>query len=337
MNKPYLRLLIGLMGFTLAGCRWLGPSPTPITPTWVVSVPSPAATATPTPSPQPLTPSPSQTIPLASPTVTTPAATGAATTTTPTPTHTPSPPHPLTPTPQPLIHFFQANVAIADPGDTLELSWATSNATRVTLYRLMPSGQLGTFWDVAPNGTFVYTTAPTDRNHVDFALFAGNASGAWVQATVTVPLTCPDTWFFAPAPNECPWAAPLYSAGAEQSFERGFMVWVEAQDQIYVLFSDGQSPGWKVLYDNWDEGDPVDDPTLIPPAGLYQPVRGFGLIWREEAGVRDRLGWATAPEAGFTTIYQSTARPKYNEFYLLALDSAIWHLFPELSRWEKIE
>ncbi|MEW5988615.1 MAG: hypothetical protein AB1791_18460, partial [Chloroflexota bacterium] len=238
--------------------------------------------------------------------------------------------------PPPLIHFFQANVAVADPGDTLELSWATSNATRVTLYRLMPSGQLGNFWDVELSGAFIYTTAATDRNHVDFALFASDASGAWVQATVTVQLTCPDSWFFTPAPNECPWAAPLASAGAEQSFERGFMVWVQAQDQIYVLFEDGLSPGWKIVQDNWDEGDPVDDPTLLPPAGFYQPVRGFGLVWREEVGVRDRLGWATAAEAGFNTLYQSTARFKYNEFYLLALDGRVWHLFPEMSRWEKV-
>jgi hypothetical protein len=33
-----------------------------------------------------------------------------------------------------------------------------------------------------------------------------------------------------------------------------------------------------------------------PRAGLYEPGRGFGRIWREQPGVRDCLGYATDPE-----------------------------------------
>lgn len=45
------------------------------------------------------------------------------------------------------------------------------------------------------------------------------------------------------------------------------------------------------------------------PPGLYEPVSGFGLAWRGEVEgvdprVRERLGWATAPEVGFTARYQ---------------------------------
>ena len=42
----------------------------------------------------------------------------------------------------------------------------------------------------------------------------------------------------------------------------------------------------------------------MPPAGLLQPIRGFGKIWRETSGVRDKLGWATVPEQGFDTQWQ---------------------------------
>ena len=35
-----------------------------------------------------------------------------------------------------------------------------------------------------------------------------------------------------------------------------------------------------------------------PPAGLVEPVRGFGKVWRENPAVRQALGWATAPENG---------------------------------------
>jgi hypothetical protein len=42
----------------------------------------------------------------------------------------------------------------------------------------------------------------------------------------------------------------------------------------------------------------------VPPPGLYQPIRGFGKLWRTHPEVRDRLGWATAPEQGFYTQWQ---------------------------------
>jgi hypothetical protein len=34
------------------------------------------------------------------------------------------------------------------------------------------------------------------------------------------------------------------------------------------------------------------------------PVRGFGRVWREWPGVRQRLGWALAPERAFTAALQ---------------------------------
>ena len=75
----------------------------------------------------------------------------------------------------------------------------------------------------------------------------------------------------------------------------------------------------------------------MPPAGLYQPVRGFGLVWREETGVRDRLGWALGEEAGYPTAIQHTSsRPKYNVTYVKAPDGGVWELGPELSKWRHI-
>jgi len=43
-------------------------------------------------------------------------------------------------------------------------------------------------------------------------------------------------------------------------------------------------------------------------AGLFQPVRGFGKVWREDADLRARLGWATAPEQSYDLVYQGEAR-----------------------------
>lgn len=236
----------------------------------------------------------------------------------------------------PKIISFTANVPIADPGETITLSWETRHATTVTLYHLF-GGVLGEFWNVEASGQITYAISSSSRNSESFALYADNDDFPYESASLTVPLTCPFTWFFAPAPDVCPQEAALLSASAEQAFEDGIMIWVEAEDRIYVLFDDTiYTDGWNAYEDTWEEGDPVDDPSLDPPPGLYQPQRGFGLVWREQPMVRDRLGWALAPEVGGDTAVQRTSYFKYNHYYLKALDNNVWHLFPERSDWEKI-
>lgn len=235
----------------------------------------------------------------------------------------------------PLIISFTANVPIAGPGETITLSWETRHAVSVTLYHLL-GGQFGSFWDVAATGEMPYSISSGSRNQETFALYAGNDAFPWDSATLVVPLRCPYTWFFAPAPDICPQEAALLSASAEQQFERGIMIWVEAEDRIYVLYDDTIYPdGWAVFEDSWEEGDPVEDPSLVPPPGLFQPQRGFGLIWRDEPMIRDRLGWALSPEVGGETAVQRTSYFKYNHTYLKALDQNVWHLYPERSDWEK--
>lgn len=234
----------------------------------------------------------------------------------------------------PVITFFQADVAEADPGQSITLSWATTRALTVTLWRMAATGQFGQFWDVPASGEFNYPIADSERNSISFTLVATADTNAYVMETLSVPLRCPFIWFFAGAPEICPAAAALTSAAAEQPFEHGVMIWVEAEAAIYVLAdAPGMIPNWRRYADAWQEGDAPDDAALSPPPGLYQPQRGFGLVWREEAGVREQLGWATAPEVGFTTTVQRTSYVKYNHTYIQAADGGIWHLQPEGSGW----
>lgn len=239
--------------------------------------------------------------------------------------------------PLPTIHYFQADVTIADPGDTIQLEWSVSDAISTTIYHLMPTGQFGEFWNVASTGTMTYTISDTTRNHTDFMLFAANATGQWVGASLNIPLTCPDVWFFSPAPDICPAAPALYSVGSEQHFEHGVMIWVQVQDMIYVLYEDDQyTTKWEVYVDEWDEGEPIDDPSIIPPPGYYQPLRGFGLVWRDQPLVRERLGWAVDEEGNYDTAVQRTSYAEYNHTYIGAQDGNVWDLWPERSGWEKI-
>ena len=239
------------------------------------------------------------------------------------------------------ILSFQPNAAEADPGDEIILEWASTGATGAMLYHLPPSGQLPqSGWDVPPSGTYAYQIPADARNISQFSLYVYDEAenGAW--ASTHVDLRCPTAWFFAPALDGCG-SEPRIRSGAEQHFQHGTMIWVESpwgegQDAIFVLYDDVWSPRWAMFADEWEEGLPDHDPSLTSPAGLYQPMRGFGLVWREHPEVRDRLGWATDQEAPFTTTVQTTTLYKYNTTYVGALDGNVWELAPEHSDWTKI-
>jgi hypothetical protein len=102
----------------------------------------------------------------------------------------------------------------------------------------------------------------------------------------------------------CPRAEASSTSAAWQPFERGGMLWRADENFIYTLEPENR---WRPFADRWREGDPAFDPNLSAPEGLHQPVRGFGLVWREKAEVRDLLGWATAEEQGFTAVIQEFA------------------------------
>ena len=54
----------------------------------------------------------------------------------------------------------------------------------------------------------------------------------------------------------------------------------------------------------WDGSFP-NGHGLTPPAGLYEPVRGFGFVWYNFLGRSSgQLGWATAPEQGICVTLQ---------------------------------
>jgi hypothetical protein len=89
----------------------------------------------------------------------------------------------------------------------------------------------------------------------------------------------------------------------QQNFEHGQMI--ESNDPtghnllymnnrtIYVLFEDGTVQGFP---NNYVDG--AAEPKIDPPTGLYTPTKAFGKLWREGTGarIRERLGWATAPQ-----------------------------------------
>jgi hypothetical protein len=92
----------------------------------------------------------------------------------------------------------------------------------------------------------------------------------------------------------CPTAGEtILVQSAEQNFERGYMFWDGDSRRVFVFLTANNT--WRSYPDTWVEGSPPAE-VLTPPAGLYQPVRGFGKVWLEQPEVRNALGWATNQE-----------------------------------------
>lgn len=93
---------------------------------------------------------------------------------------------------------------------------------------------------------------------------------------------------------------------AEEAFQQGHMFWLRPNRQIWVMVNnppDSSSGDWYCFNDTFQEGEPEIDPSLVPPANLYQPRRGFGKIWRSHPDLKTALGWATTPEFELVSSY----------------------------------
>jgi len=69
-------------------------------------------------------------------------------------------------------------------------------------------------------------------------------------------------------------------------------------------------------------------------------VRGFGNLYAQQPHIRERLGWATAPEAGYTmlveTIRGGSGRYPGRSIYFTLPDYHVVNLYPFTSTWQII-
>jgi len=147
---------------------------------------------------------------------------------------------------------------------------------------------------------------------------AAALASAWDQLPLQARLGCP---------TQSGQAHPM----AYQPFEGGAMIWDGAEEaSIYVAVNGGE---WFGRPDNFQEGDPESDPALTPPQGLYQPRRGFGLLWRSEDDLRQALGWAVADEVGL----EGTAQPFEGGYAIAGPGGRLWlFYFDGAPRWEAL-
>jgi hypothetical protein len=298
---PILLLAVALLT-ALTGCAQqatVGPATT--------GPPTEAPTVSPEPSPTPQ-PTAAETAPP----------TPIETVTPPPRTTTPSITQPPTPTPGPTMLAFQIRPTVTDNvGDVLAMSWQATGERA----EICPVGASGPIEQrcraVSVSGSTEWTTDEEAMSYSGFALRAWYGTVSTLKV-VEVKLQCQNLrqWFFPNPPQNCPAAQAATSYAGGQYFEHGFMIWTQEPDTFYVFYQGQDAAGFQTFDWVTDRGSalkpgasPDNRVGEMPPVGLFEPVSGFGMIWRGEINgirldVRERLGWATEPEFAFNSAHQ---------------------------------
>ncbi|MBL8156339.1 MAG: hypothetical protein JNM70_19320 [Anaerolineae bacterium] len=264
---------------TLAVLPSLTPSNTPtLTPT-----PSPTPTETPTATPtNTLTPTSTLTV---TPSVTatstltaTPSITPTATSTaTNTPTNTPT----ITNTPdRPQILSFTASATNVVANTSITLTWSTI-ADAARLDQLNAQGVAVQSFSVVPSGSLPVTVPGNTGRLVVYRLVAiRNAQE--VNASLPITVQCATAWFFgsqlAPPDSGCPTGPQAVGPGAFQSFERGFMVYINANSLNTVYGAQNQDTRYISYANGWD-GATTYSCFGTPPGGLFPPQNMFAWAY----------------------------------------------------------
>ncbi|MBC7225946.1 MAG: hypothetical protein H5T61_01755, partial [Thermoflexales bacterium] len=230
------------------------------------------------------------------------------------------------------ILAFTAEVVqdLPPAGKRIRFYWRTTGATGAGIW----SGtqmRFPLYWEATPpgEGTRTVDIGMTLYRDPVMTLVARDAAGNSVQATAVVSWPCRYSYFFPTSERTCPAYEASTTWAAEEPFERGRMIWLQEvrtesnvyQKVILVLYNDGR---YEKYADTFVDGEMESDPSIVPPAGLYQPIRGFGKLWRTNSHVRDGLGWATAPEQGFYTQWQMRIAESIGvPFYVRRLDGKV--------------
>lgn len=251
------------------------------------------------------------------------------------PTEPPTPEPTQVPSAQPTqaglaILSFTCQVSDAASGKHLAFAWQTTGATKARIY----SGTSVRFpqaWDVPANGTFGVDVQSSYYQNPTMTLIAYDAANKEAKKAIAVQWPCQFSYFFNTSLTACPLGPAAMTAAAQERFQYGHMVWVQqipastpTKNQIVVLYSDNT---WAQYNDTWTEGEPETDPAITAPAGLMQPKRGFGKLWRTNATVKAKIGWAETAEAAYTAAWQWQMRESLPSVaYLRLIDNQVVEL-----------
>jgi hypothetical protein len=187
------------------------------------------------------------------------------------------------------VQATQAAIQAAQTAAAVQATQAAIAATQTAA--AIPSATHTPTWTPSPTAT--PTDKPVPPTPTCALAVEAQLAGAWDRDRLGCPTTGPATV----------WAA-------WEPFERGYLLWRSDTDKVYVFLMQSGSQRiagewWETPdYMKWDGSDP-DGVGLSPPPGLYEPIRGFGWLWRTYLdGPDSQIGWATDEEKGFCATIQ---------------------------------
>jgi hypothetical protein len=226
---------------------------------------------------------------------------------TPTGTQTPLPTATETPTvtatpEQPQIISFTLSQTVAQAGATITLRWNTSSdTTRIDL--LSQLGVVVQQFSVTPQGELPVTVPGNQGRQIVFRLVA-TRGGVNVERSVPLQIPCQIQWWFGDAlaapytQGRCPATASAVGPGAFQSFQTGFMVYLNANGLNTIYGAVGTTTGTYVGALNGYSSISTPVPNT-PPPGLYAPQQYFDWMYYSTSGPggpwNGQIGWGTTP------------------------------------------
>lgn len=215
------------------------------------------------------------------------------------------------------------------PGESVTIDYEV-HANSAALCLAPPFTQDWTCYSAPTTGPFTLDIPATTKTNLQFELRAFSDYNQTVAAGAVLLYCDKDAWFFSGPPVTCPAGQPVQTAAAYQQFEHGTMFWLDdgqwwdPGSAIYVLYNE-QNQVFDPFpeYSLPDADAPTPNTEYEPPEGLYVPESGFGLLWREYSWVRQRLGWALAPEVGYTATIQREFVQDGSNLYLLDADNQL--------------
>ena len=217
---------------------------------------------------------------------------------------------------------FTAEPDLVNPGAAVTLSWEIRGTGGVTIEQSVPNMAAVETVVIAqsPKGSAVVYLPDYAAYSVQYTLYTANHASS---AAVSVEINCPYTFFFGQG-DGCPSGEAREVEAAYEEFEGGIMVWRGDTREIYVFYNDGSA---SYFLEASYAGLPEQPADAMPPLDRYTPVSGFGRVWSNAPGVRDKLGWALAPEQGYRMTIQSAAitrtPPPEFSFYLRLPDGSV--------------
>jgi len=261
----------------------------------------------------------------------------------PTLTFTPLPTPTYTPTfAGPTVFSFGSNYQSILPRSSVTFAFS-SNGDGGRLEQLNNAGAVVQVFPVFPTGSYSII-APDNYGRLLTYRFVATRAGIEAARTLQISITCPTNWFFgdqyAPANAGCPAALAAVGDGRFQTFERGLMLFVNANglNRIYGLQDSGSL---YISYANGWDGTTINNTPS--PSDRLIPDQMFNWVYYSTLAPigswRDTLGWGTISiNTDARSIQWENAIGGTNPFYIDAPGGAVYRFSGgESGSWARVK